>query len=134
MRSFFQAPLWRDSYYAGGAVRRFARGCLQPSYETLEVVRRHRLLCEEQKRSGRQQSYRLEIIQQVVSERVRCTIHDVGVVLAQAEHVTARERDGWGRLSDDGPGHYNPDPSEGPWGGGVMTPRRCTIESYPTGA
>src|SRR6478735_275073 len=26
-----------------------------------------------------------------------------------------------GRLSDDGPGHYNPDPSEGPWGGGVMT-------------
>src|SRR6266849_10444706 len=33
----------------------------------------------------------------------------------------AREWDGWGRLSDDGPGHYNPDPSEGPWGGGVMT-------------
>src|SRR5271169_6230609 len=33
----------------------------------------------------------------------------------------ARERDGWGRLSDDGPGHYNPDLSEGPRGGGVMT-------------
>jgi hypothetical protein len=32
----------------------------------------------------------------------------------------AHEWDGWGRLSDDGPGHYNPDPSEGPWGGGVM--------------
>ena len=32
----------------------------------------------------------------------------------------AHERDGWGRLSDDGPGHYNPDLSEGPWGGGVM--------------
>ena len=32
----------------------------------------------------------------------------------------AREWGGWGRLSDDGPGHYNPDPSEGPWGGGVM--------------
>jgi hypothetical protein len=60
------------------------------------------------------------------------------------------ERDGWGRLSchvrctpgwmkrpcfltsgvvhcsefldsDDGPGHYNPDPSEGPWGGGDPT-------------
>jgi hypothetical protein len=31
----------------------------------------------------------------------------------------AREWDGWGRLSDDGPGHYNPDPSEGPWGGGL---------------
>ena len=28
----------------------------------------------------------------------------------------ACERGGWGRLSDDGPGHYNPDPSEGPWG------------------
>ena len=33
----------------------------------------------------------------------------------------AREWGGWGRLSDDGPGHYNPDPSEGPWGGGVIT-------------
>jgi hypothetical protein len=33
----------------------------------------------------------------------------------------ARERVGWGRLSDDGPGHYNPDPSEGPWGGGDST-------------
>src|SRR5260370_19837541 len=25
------------------------------------------------------------------------------------------------RISDDGSGHYNPDLSEGPWGGGVMT-------------
>jgi hypothetical protein len=33
----------------------------------------------------------------------------------------ARERDGWGQLSDDGPGHYNPDPSEDPWGGGLLT-------------
>ena len=32
----------------------------------------------------------------------------------------AREWGGWGRLSDDGPGQYNPDPSEGPWGGGVV--------------
>ena len=32
----------------------------------------------------------------------------------------ACEWGGWGRLSDDGPGHYNPDLSEGPWGGGVM--------------
>src|SRR5713226_2251771 len=31
----------------------------------------------------------------------------------------ACEWGGWGRLSDDGPGHYNPDPSEGPWGGGL---------------
>ena len=33
----------------------------------------------------------------------------------------AREWGGWGRLSDDGPGHYNPDPSEDPWGGGLIT-------------
>ena len=33
----------------------------------------------------------------------------------------AREWDGWGRLSDDGPGQNNPDPSEGPWGGGDPT-------------
>ena len=38
-----------------------------------------------------------------------------------AKSRCAREWDGWGRLSDDGPGHYNPDPSEGPWGGGVIT-------------
>jgi len=28
----------------------------------------------------------------------------------------AGEWDGWGRLSEDGPGHYNPDRSEDPWG------------------
>ena len=30
----------------------------------------------------------------------------------------ACERGGWGRLSVDGPGHYNPVRSEDPWGGG----------------
>jgi hypothetical protein len=33
----------------------------------------------------------------------------------------AHEWDGWGRLSDDGSGHYNPNPSEDPRGGGVIT-------------
>src|SRR5246127_1917354 len=33
----------------------------------------------------------------------------------------ALEWGGWGRISDDGSGHYNPDLSEGPWRGGVMT-------------
>jgi len=33
----------------------------------------------------------------------------------------ACERDGWGRLSDDGPGQNNLDPSEDPWGGGLVT-------------
>src|SRR3954462_8529063 len=33
----------------------------------------------------------------------------------------AGEGGGWGRLSNDGPGQHNPDPSEGPWGGGRPT-------------
>ena len=33
----------------------------------------------------------------------------------------AHEWDGWGRVSDDGSGHYNPNPSEEPWGGGVIS-------------
>src|SRR4051795_5821828 len=33
----------------------------------------------------------------------------------------ACEWGGWGRLSKDGPGQHNPDPSEGPWGGGRPT-------------
>ena len=33
----------------------------------------------------------------------------------------AREWDGWGRISDDGLGRYNPNPSEAPWGGGLIT-------------
>ena len=36
-----------------------------------------------------------------------------------AKSGRAREWDGWGRLSDDGPGQHNPDPSEDPWGGGL---------------
>jgi hypothetical protein len=35
-----------------------------------------------------------------------------------AKSRCACEWGGWGRLSDDGPGQNNPDPSEGPWGGG----------------
>src|SRR6516162_6343213 len=33
----------------------------------------------------------------------------------------AHEGDGWGRISDDGSGHYHPNPSEDPWGGGVIS-------------
>ena len=33
----------------------------------------------------------------------------------------ACEWGGWGRLSDDGSGQNNPDPSEDPWGGGLPT-------------
>ena len=33
----------------------------------------------------------------------------------------AHEGNGWGRISDDGSGHYNRNPSEDPWGGGVIS-------------
>ncbi len=47
-----------------------------------------------------------------------------------AKSRCAREWGGWGRVSDDGPGHYNPDPSEGPWGGGlIILSRRYIIGS-----
>ena len=36
-----------------------------------------------------------------------------------AKSGRAREWGGWGRISDDGPGQHNPDPSEDPWGGGL---------------
>src|SRR5262249_38490090 len=38
-----------------------------------------------------------------------------------AKSRCACEWGGWGRISDDGSGHYNPNPSEGPWGGGLPT-------------
>src|SRR5208282_1725288 len=41
----------------------------------------------------------------------------------------AREWGGWGRLSDDGPGQHNPDPSEGLWGGGVVTHNGSALSS-----
>jgi len=33
-------------------------------------------------------------------------------------------------ISDDGPGHYNPDPSEGLWGGGVTTSKAVRDRVY----
>ena len=39
----------------------------------------------------------------------------------------------WDQLSDDGPGHYNPDRSEGPWGKAVRTLERwCTGAPRPS--
>ena len=35
----------------------------------------------------------------------------------------APEWGGWGRVSEDGPGHYNPDRSEGPWGIAALAAR-----------
>ena len=41
----------------------------------------------------------------------------------------AREWGGWGRLSDDGPGQNNPDPSEGPWGRWSIPPHGGALSS-----
>lgn len=44
----------------------------------------------------------------------------------------APRRDGWGRLSDNGPGQYNPDRSEGPWGRAAdPLARRCS-QAHPS--
>src|SRR5262252_8635943 len=46
-----------------------------------------------------------------------------------AKSRCAREWGGWGRISDDGPGHYNPDPSEGPWGRWSIPPHGGALSS-----
>ena len=55
------------------------------------------------------------------SPRRSCTAKASRISRHAAKSRCADEWDGWGRLSDDGPGHYNPDLSEDPWGGGVIT-------------
>jgi len=40
----------------------------------------------------------------------------------------ACEWGGWGRVSDDGPGHYNPDRSEGPWGRATEVARMAVLD------
>jgi hypothetical protein len=44
----------------------------------------------------------------------------------------ARERGAWGRLSVDGPGHYNPDRSEGPWGREMRVSRTAVLHPRPS--
>ena len=46
----------------------------------------------------------------------------------------ACEWGGWGRLSDDGPGQHNLDPSEGPWGGGYPNHHGGALSSPRPGA
>jgi hypothetical protein len=43
----------------------------------------------------------------------------VGRLGEAAKSRCACEWGGWGRISEDGPGHYNPDRSEDPWGRAV---------------
>ena len=45
-----------------------------------------------------------------------CTAKASGISRKAVKSRCACEWGGWGRLSDDGPGQNNPNPSEGPWG------------------
>jgi hypothetical protein len=44
---------------------------------------------------------------------------------SSAKSRCACEWGGWGRVSEDGPGHYNLDRSEGPWGNAVLRAHRA---------
>src|SRR4051794_10914664 len=48
-------------------------------------------------------------------------LQGLGISRLAVKSRCAGEWGGWGRLSNDGPGQHNPDPSEGPWGGGRPT-------------
>ena len=50
---------------------------------------------------------------------VGCTARAVRISRSAVKSCCASERGGWGRVSEDGPGHYNPDRSEDPWGRAV---------------
>src|SRR4029077_17275526 len=49
-----------------------------------------------------------------------------------AKSRCACEWGGWGRLSDDVLGHYNPNPSEGPWGRWINPPHGGAVSRRPT--
>jgi hypothetical protein len=64
------------------------------------------------------------------SQAARALLPSKGVTYkpATVKSRRAREWGGWGRLSDDGPGHYNPDRSEGPWGRATAVARTAVIQ------
>jgi hypothetical protein len=68
------------------------------------------------------------------SPRPRGTAKAPPISRSTAKWWRACEWDGWGRLSEDGPGHYNPDRSEGPWGRATrsLERRRITETTAPT--
>ena len=45
-----------------------------------------------------------------------CTAKAARINRCAAKSSCACEWGAWDQLSDDGPGHYNPDRNEGPWG------------------
>src|SRR5215471_6728283 len=61
-----------------------------------------------------------------------CTAKASGISRESVKSGCAREWGGWGRLSEDGPGRYNPDRSEGPWGRAAdPLARRCSSAHHP---
>ena len=56
------------------------------------------------------------------SPRRSRTAKALGISRTAAKSERACERDGWGRLSDDGLGQKNPNRSEDPWGAGCPRP------------
>ena len=56
--------------------------------------------------------------------------HGVGIAYkpCTAKSRCACEWGGWGRVSDDGSGHYNPDRSEGPWGRATEVARMAVLD------
>ena len=55
------------------------------------------------------------------SPRRSCPAKALRISRPAVKSRCACEWGGWGRLSYDGPGQHNPDPSEDPWGGGLPT-------------
>jgi len=55
---------------------------------------------------------------------IRCTAKTSRISRDAAKSRCACEWGGWGRLSEDGPGHYNPVWSEDPWGRAVEPLKR----------
>ena len=72
------------------------------------------------------------------SPRRSCTAKALRISRHAVKSRCACEWDGWGRLSDDGPGQNNPVPSEGLWGGELVahhggalsSPRPDTVRDY----
>jgi len=78
--------------YARSPLRRLVRVCLQPSDQTLQVICRHGLLCDDHCRIARNQRNGLEILQHIVRKGVDSSVHDVRAPLADAKRVAVGRR------------------------------------------
>ena len=63
------------------------------------------------------------------SPRRSCTAKASRISRCAVKSRCACERGGWGRLSDDGPGQYNPDRSENRWGRWSTPPHGSALSS-----